>query len=78
MESERYRGKHMAFLLTESERATYDRSRRRVIGMFYISKEFIQKGMSLIKAVRTEVLFCQQTLLCVLHLQQVREGGRSL
>lgn len=41
----------MAFLLTESERATYERNVRRVIGMVYISEELIRKGMSLITAV---------------------------
>lgn len=68
----------MAFLLTESERVTYGRDERRVIGMVYISEELIRKGMSLITAVSREVSFCQHTLLCVLHLPQVREGGRSL
>ena len=46
--------------------------------MVYTSEELIWKGMSLITAVWSEVSFCQHALLCVLHLQQVREGGRSL
>jgi len=49
-----------------------------VIGRVYTSKEFIQKGMSLITAVRREISFCQHALLCIIHLQQVREGRRHL
>lgn len=78
IESVRCRGKRMAFLLTESERSTFKQIGRRGIGMVYISEELIQKGMSLITAVCRDFSFCQHSLLCVLHLQQVREGGKSI
>lgn len=76
--SVRYRGKRMAFPLTESERAPYEWIGRSVIGMVCTLEGLIQKGMSLITAVWREVSFCQHPRLCVLHLQQVREGGRRL
>lgn len=78
IESVRCRGKCMAFLLTESGRSTLKRNGRRAIGMVFISEELIQKGMSLITAVWRDFSFCQHSLLCVLHLQRVREGGKSL
>lgn len=77
-ESVKCRGKYVAFLLTESERSTFKWNGGREIGMVYISEELIQKGMSLITAVYRDFSFCHHSLLCVLHLLQVREGGKSI
>lgn len=49
--SVRCTGIHMAFLLTESEEATYEQTRMIVIGVVNTSEEPLQKGMSLITAV---------------------------